>query len=477
GKEQHAEEVNLASQEKDLHKASEDLSKVRERLRALEGEEGQLAQSHTALTNEEESSRGEVAHGQADREAREERVRQYAGELEGLRQRADTAASDLMGLRVKVAAGSERGESARKELESLVAQRRDMETRVSRLQATVTEGRAKVETLQGRLAELESTKEQRAEEHRVAAEALESRRTAHTTATAEVREQDTAFRELRGRLDELMQGLSQITLREKEIGLELEHLAAGIRERYQLELSAELHNYHLLAPLSPEVESELKDLRAQVEKMGEINLTAIDEHEELSKRFEFLSTQRQDLQASISQLKEAIVRIDATSRERFKQTFDVVNDKFQAIFPRLFGGGRASLILTQEGPNGEPGVEIVAQPPGKKLQSVNLLSGGEKALTAVALIFGIFLIKPTPFCLLDEVDAPLDEGNVGRYNDMVKEMSRQSQFILITHNKRTMEIADTLYGVTMEEPGISKLVSVKMREASAHNDDKVPAAS
>ncbi|NNC07100.1 chromosome segregation protein SMC [Corallococcus exiguus] len=477
GKEQHAEEVNLASQEKDLHKASEDLARVRERLRSLEGEEGQLSQSHTALTNEEESSRGEVAHGQADREAREERVRQYAGELEGLRQRADTASSDLMGLRVKVAAGSERGESARKELESLVAQRRDMESRVSRLQATVTDGRTKVEQLQGRLAELESTKEQRAEEHRVGAEALEARRTAHTTATTEVREQDTSFRELRGRLDELMQGLSQITLREKEIGLELEHLAAGVRERYQLELATELHNYHLLAPLSPEVESELKDLRAQVEKMGEINLTAIDEHAELSKRFEFLSTQRQDLLASISQLKEAIVRIDATSRERFKQTFDVVNDKFQAIFPRLFGGGRASLILTQEGPNGEPGVEIVAQPPGKKLQSVNLLSGGEKALTAVALIFGIFLIKPTPFCLLDEVDAPLDEGNVGRYNDMVKEMSSQSQFILITHNKRTMEIADTLYGVTMEEPGISKLVSVKMREASAHNDDKVPAAS
>lgn len=477
GKEQHAEEVNLASQEKDLHKASEDLSKVRERLRSLEGEEGQLTQSHTALTNEEESSRGEVAHGQADRESREERVRQYAGELEGLRQRADTASSDLMGLRVKVAAGSERGESARKELESLVAQRRDMEARTSRLQGSSTEGRAKVEALERRLAELEATREQRAEEHRVAAETLETRRVAYTSATAEVREQDTAFRELRGRLDELMQGLSQISLREREIALELEHLAAGIRERYQLELATELHQYHLLPPLSAEVEGELKDLRAQVEKMGEINLTAIDEHAELSKRFDFLSAQRQDLQASISQLREAIVRIDATSRERFKQTFDVVNEKFQAIFPRLFGGGRASLILTQEGPNGEPGVEIVAQPPGKKLQSVNLLSGGEKALTAVALIFGIFLIKPTPFCLLDEVDAPLDEGNVGRYNDMVKEMSSQSQFILITHNKRTMEIADTLYGVTMEEPGISKLVSVKMREASAHNDDKVPAAS
>jgi chromosome segregation protein len=272
-------------------------------------------------------------------------------------------------------------------------------------------------------------------------------------------------------MEGVTQGLSQITLREREIALELEHLVAGIRERHGTELQEEVHRYHLLPSLSEEAEQELKELRAQVEKMGEINLTAIDEHAELANRSEFLLTQKKDLQESMDKLQEAIRRIDATSRERFKQTFDIVNEKFQAIFPRLFGGGRASLVLTQEGQGTEPGVEIVAQPPGKKLQSMNLLSGGEKALTAVALIFAIFLIKPTPFCLLDEVDAPLDEGNVGRYNDMVKEMSKQSQFILITHNKRTMEVADTLYGVTMEEPGISKLVSVKLREAKAANDN------
>ena len=475
-KNQHAEEVNLASQEKDLHKAGEDLARVRERLRALESEDAQLAQSHSALAHEEETSRGEVAHGQADREGREERVKQLAGEQESLRQRAETANGELTGLRIKVAAGSERGESARKELESLVTQRKDMETRIIRLQATVLEGSARTEELERRIAETESGLATRAEEHRLAAEGLEARRVAHTTASTEVREQDSQFRELRGRVDELMQGLSQISLREREIALELEHLAAGIRERHQVDLAEELHNYHLLPALAPETEAELKDLRAQVEKMGEINLTAIDEHAELSTRYDFLALQKKDLQASIEQLKEAIQRIDAASRERFKQTFDVVNEKFQAIFPRLFGGGRASLVLTSEGPNAEPGVEIVAQPPGKKLQSMNLLSGGEKALTAVGLIFGIFLIKPTPFCLLDEVDAPLDEGNVGRYNDMVKEMSKQSQFILITHNKRTMEVSNTLYGVTMEEPGISKLVSVRMREAGAANDDKVTAA-
>jgi chromosome segregation protein len=470
-KNQHAEELNLAHQEKDLHKASEDLARVRERVAALEAEEVQLAHSHGGLVHEEENSRGEVAHGQADREAREERVRQLSAELESLKQRADTASSELMALRIKVAAGSERGESARKELESLIAQRREMEERIHRLRVTVGEGSARLEELRRKIEETEGGRAKRAEEHRQAAETHEARRTAHAAASTEVREQDTLFRELRGRMDELMQGLSQISLKEREIALELEHLGAGIRERHQVELAEELHRYHLLAPLPPEAEAELKDLRAQVEKMGEINLTAIDEHAELTKRFDFLSGQKKDLLATLEQLKEAINRIDATSRERFKQTFDVVNEKFQAVFPRLFGGGRASLVLTNEGPGAEQGVEIVAQPPGKKLQSVNLLSGGEKALTAVALIFGIFLIKPTPFCLLDEVDAPLDEGNVGRYNEMVKEMSRQSQFILITHNKRTMEVADTLYGVTMEEPGISKLVSVKIREATAANDN------
>jgi chromosome segregation protein len=470
-KNQHAEELNLASQEKDLHKAGEDLARVRERLGSLDAEDSQLAHAHGALLHEEENSRGEVTHGQADREGREERVRQLTTELETLKQRADAASAELTGLRIKVASGSERGEAARRELDSLVNQRREMEERISRLQATVREGSGRTAQQTRRIEETEATRATRVEEHRVAAEGLEQRRAAHTATSAEVKEQDTRFRELRGRLDELMQGLSQISLKEQQLALELEHLVAGIRERHQLELPLEIHNYHLLPPLAPEAEAELKDLRAQVEKMGEINLTAIDEHAELSKRYDFLNAQKQDLQASLVQLREAIVRIDATSRDRFKQTFDVVNEKFQAIFPRLFGGGRASLILTNEGPNAEPGVEIVAQPPGKKLQSVNLLSGGEKALTAVALIFGIFLIKPTPFCLLDEVDAPLDEGNVGRYNDMVKEMSKQSQFILITHNKRTMEVADTLYGVTMEEPGISKLVSVKIREATAANDN------
>jgi chromosome segregation protein len=213
-------------------------------------------------------------------------------------------------------------------------------------------------------------------------------------------------------------------------------------------------------------DARMQELRAAVEALGEVSLTAIDEAREVGERHAFLSAQKQDLEESIARLRAAIARIERASKERFRETFALVNEKFQQVFPRLFRGGRAELQLVPDpqNPDGEPGVEIVAQPPGKKLASVNLLSGGEKALTAVSLIFAIFLIKPTPFCLLDEVDAPLDDANVGRYNEMVREMSRTSQFIVITHNKRTMEVADALYGVTMEEPGVSKTVSVKLSQ-------------
>jgi chromosome segregation protein len=251
----------------------------------------------------------------------------------------------------------------------------------------------------------------------------------------------------------------------REQTLERAHLEEQTRERCQAELKHELARFHLERPPGEAERERLDELKGQAERMGAINLTAIEEYDELASRHAFMTAQKADLEGSMADLRTAIVKINRASRERFRETFDRVNEKFQQVFPRLFNGGRAGLVLTQDdSSDGEAGVEIFSQPPGKKLQSVNLLSGGEKALTAVALIFAIFLIKPTPFCLLDEVDAPLDDANVGRYNDIVKEMSKTSQFILITHNKRTMEMVDTLYGVTMEEPGVSKLVSVRLSE-------------
>ncbi|HEV2984004.1 MAG TPA: AAA family ATPase [Vicinamibacterales bacterium] len=209
-------------------------------------------------------------------------------------------------------------------------------------------------------------------------------------------------------------------------------------------------------------EEAIATLRSKIERLGPVNMMAIEQFDELETRHTFLTTQRKDLIESIAQTSEAIKRIDETTRQRFSEALTAINRNFQETFSTLFGGGRAGLTLLDENDPLESGIEIIAQPPGKRLQSVQLLSGGEKALTAIALMFGMFKFKPSPFCLLDEIDAPLDDANIGRFVEMLRGMQEHTQFIVITHNRKTMEIADRLYGVTMEEPGVSKLISVQL---------------
>ena len=211
----------------------------------------------------------------------------------------------------------------------------------------------------------------------------------------------------------------------------------------------------------------LSQAQSEVQEIGAVNLAAPEEYGQLTERLGFLTTERADLERAIQDLETSIRKMNQESRRRFTETFDQVNAQFQALFPKVFGGGEARLVLTDSDDPLLAGVDIVAQPPGKKLQSLNLLSGGEKALTAISLIFSFFLIKPSPFCLLDEVDAPLDDTNVGRFNRLIESMTGHSQFIIITHNKRTMEIGDLLYGVTMEEAGVSKIVSVTLAGSAA----------
>ena len=211
-----------------------------------------------------------------------------------------------------------------------------------------------------------------------------------------------------------------------------------------------------------EQETEFKSSRDELASLGEINWQALNDHEKQKVRYDFLKEQETQLLVGLEDLENAIGHIDEKSRQRFVQAFEQVNERFQKVFPIVFGGGNARLVLKGDAEDEQCGVEIIAQPPGKKMQNINLMSGGEKAMTAVILIFSIFLVRPSPFCLLDEVDAPLDDANVGRFNDILKEMSGASQFILVTHNKKTMELNNTLYGVTMQEPGVSKAVSVQL---------------
>ena len=214
--------------------------------------------------------------------------------------------------------------------------------------------------------------------------------------------------------------------------------------------------------LSAAPEEHIVRLRQKIDRLGPVNMMAIDQYDELSTRHQFLTTQRKDLTDAIAATGDTIRKIDETSKVRFKEAFAAIRENFQGTFSTLFGGGHATIALLDEHDLLESGIEVVASPPGKRLQSVQLLSGGEKALTAIALMFAIFKYKPSPFCVLDEIDAPLDDANIGRFVEMLQGMQEHTQFIIITHSRKTMEIADRLYGVTMEEPGVSKLISIEL---------------
>ena len=211
-----------------------------------------------------------------------------------------------------------------------------------------------------------------------------------------------------------------------------------------------------------ELQLQVNRFKDKIARLGPINMSAIEEYTSLSERLEFLQVQLADLEKAASQLIQTIQEIDATSTKMFLEAFEIIKKNFQDCYRRLFGGGNADLILTQEDSILDCGIDIEARPPGKKNAQISLLSGGEQAMTAIALLFGIFMFKPSPFCILDEIDAPLDDKNIERFKEMVRQFSHTTQFIIITHNKSTMTLANTIYGVTMPERGVSRVVSIKL---------------
>ncbi len=392
------------------------------------------------------------------------------------------------------ALGSEvqRLEESAKELEERINTRRDD------LQRTTSRRAALLESIATSEAKLDAglrTFDELRDNVRVADEASQSLR-------ADFEGFEARIREARRSLETVRSEAAQLDVTRATAESDLGHLAASCVESLQASLDevaaevAELERQGLLAspkpvddaPEAAEIDDEaaaaaaadeteppaapvaramtpdemVTDLRTKIERMGAVNMMAIDQFDDLESRHAFLTAQRKDLIDSIAATGEAIRRIDKTTKERFKEAFTVINQNFEQTFTTLFGGGRAGLILLDESDQLESGIDIIAQPPGKRLQSVQLLSGGEKALTAMALMFAIFKYRPSPFCLLDEIDAPLDDANIGRFVEMLQGMQENTQFILITHNRKTMEIADRLYGVTMEEPGVSKLISVQL---------------
>lgn len=462
----HDKELFLVEKEKDLSRAAQDVTQLRSRLQGVDAERESLARKEKELEREESAGQGVTIAGETERQGREAKVTELAQAVEAFRARSEAQSAEATSLKVQVAAEAERRDAALRSQTRLQQSHQELSERTSRLAEQVAEAEARVAELTRKRSEAESERERAQSEAGTLSAQLTADRATQLARHAALTEKEVGLKQLRRDVESASEERQQLTLAERERQMQRVVVSQQIQERYQLDLGAESERFRGLPAPGPEQEERLLELRGQVDRMGEINLTAIDEFAEHKGRFDFLTQQKKDLDDSLEQLRKAINKIDATSQLRFQETFDLVNERFQAIFPRLFAGGKARLELTKNPTTGELGMEILAQPPGKATKSIDLFSGGEKALTAVSLIFAIFLIKPTPFCLLDEVDAPLDDANVGRYNEMIREMSSASQFILITHNKRTMEISDTLYGVTMEEPGVSKLVSVKLSEAA-----------
>jgi chromosome segregation protein len=281
---------------------------------------------------------------------------------------------------------------------------------------------------------------------------------------ARLTEVEELLRNSRSRLDQARDRRGELSAAAAKLQSDAQYMSETCLNELGIEHSALMADASLIAVTGEQLIAEdqlYRDMRGKLESMGPVNMMALEEYKETAERHEFLETQRKDLITSIENTTATIREIDQISRQKFEEAFNKINENFQATFKKLFGGGHAFMKLTDEENSAESGIDVIASPPGKRLQSVLLLSGGEKALTALALLVGIFQYAPSPFCILDEVDAPLDEANVGRFTELVKEMSVQTQFVLITHSKKTMSMAPVLYGVTMQEPGVSKLVSVR----------------
>ena len=385
--------------------------------------------------------------------------------LKQLKERSLQEAHGLSELRSELATFRERTLAAETELARLDASLRESQQRRERLEGQKSAWATQCSEIQASIRQLEEALFQQAVQRASLEAELRSRENDLTELRSRQTAADQDLQAMRTQLEEVQSEKTQLEIDRARLSSDLGHL----EETCVKELGVGLAEIRPETPPALEeaefaqLNQEYTDLKDKIESMGPVNMMALEEYQECEQRFQFLTTQRQDLLDSIEDTSAAIKEIDQVSREQFREAFTAINSNFQESFRNLFGGGHGEMKLLDEQDELESGIEIIAQPPGKRLQNVLLLSGGEKALTAIALLLAIFKFQPSPFCVLDEVDAPLDEINTGRYAEMIKSMSTGTQFLLITHSKRTMEAADTLYGVTMQEAGISKIVSVQFQ--------------
>jgi len=445
-------------------------------------------QEHQSLQKREEFA-AQAAGMEAQERDLQEKISEGNANLEALRSERDAANNSLTETKVAFASGEQLNSSYRQQEKSLDQRIRELSHMVEQRRLEVnslierrTQFQEEIQSLQQKI---ESLHHQREQVNARNAELLSQKQALER----EILEKDDHLRDHRRRLTEIQQHRSALEVELTQKGMAAQNLCERTMQKYQIKLQ-DVQNECLTITmvdegpakveiLSPEemanrglstnwneVGEQVQAMQRRIDEMGPVNLVAIEEYEETEQRFQFLSTQHDDLVKAKEQLLEVITRINTQTREMFSETFNKIRENFSILFTEIFGGGKADLMLVDAEDVLESGIEILARPPGKQLKSITLLSGGEQTMTAVALLFAIYQVKPSPFCVLDELDAPLDESNINRFIGVLKRFLNHSQFIIITHNKRTIATADVIYGVTMQEHGVSKLVSMRFHKAT-----------
>jgi chromosome segregation protein len=457
--------------EKALYRTSEDLKNARRHAEITELEQEQLMGEESDLEDQMDEYNQALGRITAQVEQAQAETTEATRRIGGLSDRLEHHNQQIVDLKLQLTAHNTKLDNGRQTLERLKEFERDSHVRLEQLQQEINTKDHKQASARELVSAREKTLQQTYRDLNHLDTDLEANLSEYRTIDANLQENDGQMEVIQTERQKTLEKIRLLELNLSEKRIMRDNIAGRAQERYHQSIAhlrmQKAQEGESIEMSIPEMKQELERFQTKLSKIGDVNLGAIQEFEELKERFEFLSEQRADLEKAIEDLHKVIRKINRITQQRFTETFDQVNDKLKEVFPKLFEGGSARLDLTDPGKPLETGVEYMVHPPGKKLTRMSLLSGGEKALSAIAFIFAIFLIRPASFCLLDEIDAPLDEANIVRFNNLMKVIGKKSQIIMITHNKRSMEFAETLYGVTMEQKGISKIVSVNLNEKHA----------
>ncbi len=434
----------IANIDKQISSLTEEIERIREEIRALEERISQESARSSELEREIEGLREKrLEKEQALSKASAERDVLRAN-LENLKRNLNSILNNL------------------KEEERVVAERDQLQAEIEK----------KIEQLRGEIEEIERRSKEWEETIDALRRERDSLREDYQDLRAQLERLEGDREALSSQIDDLKTRAYQLELRIQEVEFKIKSVASHLKEMYDVDVESARQSVVLPIEIDLNLlQEEIEGLKEKIRRMGTVSTVAIEEYEELKQRFEFLNSQREDLLKAKATLKETINRLNKTSEELFMQTFYQIREEFKRFFRMLFGGGNANISIINEDDVLESGIEITARPPGKQLRSISLLSGGEKSLTAIALIFAIFKVKPSPFCILDEVDAALDESNVDRFIRLLREFAKKSQFLVISHNKKTIASADVIYGVTMPTSGISRIISVKLIDEDVPHRD------